>query len=80
MAHWVWAEDGFANPRNDEDKLLFGCGVIDFAGSGVVHVTGGTAALVGSVILGPRAGRFNIDGTANFMPAQSAVLQVRFPE
>lgn len=75
MAHWVWGEGGWANPSSTE--LLFGCGVIDFAGSGVVHMTGGIAALVGIFILGPRAGRFNEDGTNNTMPQQSAVLQVR---
>lgn len=77
MVHWVWADDGWANPRNDEGDRLFECGVIDFAGSGVVHMTGGMAALVGVMVLGPRAGRFNVDGSANFMPAQSTVLQVR---
>ncbi|CAN0059051.1 unnamed protein product [Ectocarpus fasciculatus] len=76
VAHWAWSDGGWASARlSDEDGLLFGCGAIDFAGSGVVHMTGGMAALVGIFILGPRAGRFNEDGTSNTMPQQSAVLQ-----
>lgn len=77
MAHWAWSEKGWASPSNDAEHLLFDCGAIDFAGSGVVHVTGGLSALVGITVLGPRAGRFNEDGTYNTMPQQSAVLQVR---
>jgi len=47
-AHWVWASNGWLYKR----------GLIDFAGSGVVHLGGGVAALVGSIFVGPRSIRF----------------------
>lgn len=74
VVHWGWA-GGWASAWVDSD-LLFDCGVIDFAGSGVVHMTGGIAALCAAIVVGPRIGRFNENGTANTLPQQSAVLQV----
>jgi Amt family ammonium transporter len=55
VVHWVWDGSGFLSAANP-NAMLSGC--IDFAGSGVVHMTGGWAALVGAYILGPRLGRF----------------------
>lgn len=49
-------------------------GMIDFAGSGVVHTVGGIAGLVGAIFIGPRKGRFSDDGRVNKMPGQNATF------
>jgi Amt family ammonium transporter len=42
---------------------LEGLGFIDFAGSTVVHSVGGWAALAGTIVLGPRLGKYGKDGS-----------------
>jgi Amt family ammonium transporter len=53
-----------------------GHGHVDFAGSSVVHMTGGITALAGTIVLGPRAGRFRRDGTVSAMPGHNLPLAV----
>ena len=54
--HFVWSKHGYLSRLGERPFL--GIGMIDFAGSGVVHATGGMTALIASIILGPRRGRF----------------------
>ena len=56
----MWSSNGFLNGFNT--NLFLDMGMIDFAGSAVVHTVGGTAGLVGAIIVGPRIGRFDADG------------------
>ena len=56
VGHWVWG-----------GGWLAGLGFFDFAGSTVVHTTGGVAALVGTIVLGPRTGKYRADGSPNLI-------------
>jgi Amt family ammonium transporter len=58
--HWIWG-GGF----------LAGAGFWDFAGSTVVHSVGGWAALTGTLILGPRLGKYSKDGRVHPIPPHS---------
>jgi Amt family ammonium transporter len=65
FAAWTWG-GGWLSQLGDSVGL--GYGYVDFAGSGVVHAMGGAAALAGALVLGPRIGKFNKDGSANVIP------------
>lgn len=74
-AHWVWSSEGWLSARRDTGgPLLGGNGVIDLAGSGVVHAAAGAAALAAAAAVGPRQGRFAGGRGAQPMPAGSMVL------
>ncbi|XP_015940325.1 ammonium transporter 1 member 2 [Arachis duranensis] len=76
VSHWFWSSDGWASPTRTNRSLLFGSGVIDFAGSGVVHMVGGVAGLWGALIEGPRIGRFDRSGRSVALRGHSASLVV----
>ncbi len=63
VGYWIWG-NGF----------LADLGMIDFAGSTVVHSVGGWAALVGAYIIGPRKGKYGKDGKVNSLPGHNITL------
>ena len=62
FANWAWGGGWLAQMGTN---LGLGKGYCDFAGSGVVHAVGGLTALAVALIIGPRIGKFNRDGSAN---------------
>lgn len=63
VGHWIWGGGWLS-------KL----GFMDFAGSTVVHAVGGVAALVGTIILKPRIGKYNPDGSPNVIAGHNIPL------
>ncbi len=68
--NWAWGGGWLAQLG----RLGLGAGYIDFAGSGVVHAIGGWTALAGALVLGPRLGKYNRDGTPNPIPGHNLVM------
>jgi len=73
FGNWVWG-GGWLATLGKEFGL--GHGHVDFAGSSVVHMTGGVLAFVGALILGPRIGKYNKDGSANAIPGHNIPMAV----
>jgi Amt family ammonium transporter len=63
VGHWIWGGGWLAE-----------MGLVDFAGSTVVHSVGGWAALAGAIVLGPRIGKYNKDGSANALPGHNLLM------
>ncbi|WP_435005187.1 ammonium transporter [Tundrisphaera lichenicola] len=65
---WTWGGGWLADLGT---SFGLGSGHVDFAGSSVVHMTGGLMALAGSLALGPRIGKFNQKGGVNAIPGHN---------
>ncbi len=63
VGHWIWG-----------GGWLQDLGFVDFAGSSVVHATGGIAGLMGTLVLGPRIGKFARDGKAKVIMGHNIPL------
>jgi Amt family ammonium transporter len=63
VGHWIWGEGWLSD-----------MGFRDFAGSTVVHTVGGMAALIGTIILKPRIGKYRKDGSANLIAGHNIPL------
>jgi len=72
-ANWVWG-GGWLSLLGK--NFGFGHGHVDFAGSSVVHMTGGVMAFVGAKMIGPRVGKYGKDGTVNAIPAHNIPMVV----
>ena len=73
FANWVWG-GGWLSALGANFGL--GHGHVDFAGSSVVHLVGGVAALAGAIVIGPRIGKFNKDGSPNPMPGHHIPMAI----
>ncbi|MCH1624387.1 ammonium transporter [Ferdinandcohnia quinoae] len=62
IAHWIWGGGWLAEH-----------GKQDFAGSTVVHLTGAMAALAATLLLKPRIGKYNRDGSSNNLAGHNQV-------
>ena len=72
FANWVWGGGWLSRLGG----FGLGHGFVDFAGSSVIHMTGGVTALVGARILGPRLGKFGKNGSPNAFPGHHIPMAV----
>ena len=77
VVHWTWGGGLIARFNAADGWNIGGSGVYsDFAGSGIVHLTGGVAALMGAIALGPRLGKYGPDGKPRAIPGHNIVFTV----
>lgn len=70
FGHWAWG----SFLTGESQGWLEAIGFLDFAGSTVVHSLGGWVSLAGVIMVGPRIGRFDRDGSSNPIPPHSLLF------
>ena len=75
IGHWAWANSDIQYGGDASTGWLYDLGFIDFAGSTIVHSTGGWIGLAIILIIGPRSGRF-IEGEARKFAPSNLPLSV----
>ncbi|MEP7307088.1 MAG: ammonium transporter [Acidobacteriota bacterium] len=71
FANWAWGGGWLATLGSNYG---LGHGYADFAGSGVVHATGGLTAMAMGIIIGPRIGKYTRDGKPNAIPGHDITM------
>jgi Amt family ammonium transporter len=69
VGHWAWANSNDDFGGDGTTGWLYDLGLLDFAGSTVVHSTGGWVGLAAILIIGPRTGRFVEGKVRKFSPS-----------
>lgn len=73
FGNWVWG-GGWLSQLGVNFGL--GHGDVDFAGSSVVHMVGGVAALAGAICIGPRIGKYGKDGSVRTIPGHNIPMAI----
>lgn len=74
MTGFIYPMEGSWTWGGKEVFGLFSLNYSDYAGSGIVHMAGASAALAGVLILGPRKGKYGPNGTINAIPGANLPL------
>jgi Amt family ammonium transporter len=72
-ASWVWG-GGWLSQLGGNFGI--GHGVLDYAGSSVVHMVGGVTGLAGAIVLGPRMGKYRANGNPTAIPGHHISMAV----
>ncbi|MBI5699396.1 ammonium transporter [Candidatus Saganbacteria bacterium] len=71
--NWVWG-GGWLSQLGA--NFGWGHGLVDFAGSSVVHMVGGVCAMAGALVIGARVGKFRKDGTPVAIPGHNIPMAI----